>query len=45
MLVESKLYTHTTKNGAEYRWSLEKYVKRTSNDKILPSVAHMFNKK
>lgn len=45
MLVESKLYTHTTKTGADYRWSLEKYVKRTSSDKILPSVAHMFNKK
>lgn len=42
--VESKVYIHTSKSGFNYKWSLDKYVKRTPKEKILPNVAHLFNK-
>lgn len=44
MCVATKQYTYTSKTGMDYRWALNKYVKRIHEEKILPSVSHMFNK-
>lgn len=45
LCTESKQYEYINNKAQAYNWVLNKYIKRTPEEKILPSVAHLFNKK